>query len=516
MDPSRTGPSSPLRRPVATLLTILSTALLASALAQHESASIERLRVLDAETGAEVAILADGGTLDLTDSGVRSVILEPLDVSDATRSVAFTLGDGAPTVLNAAPFVLGAGATEVATVHVEFPVLASEDDAEEFSDASLRDPEEFPAGFTYHTSSDLDLGLDPNHSRQVIGIRFAELDIPSDATVEAATIVFTADGASSGRMTVRLTGERSTASQRFPQGPFRTGTFDISTRDRTFASTTWLLEEPWQSRNDYATPDVAPIVREVIGLPGWEPGSPITFIIEGQEGEADALRRAFSYDGRRGVDSRIPRLTLTLTVPSTRAAAPLVVPADGTNITVTPHGRFDASGAAGAPLHVELRVASSTVAGVDPTPAPPAPVPVPVPVPDRSAEPGPAPEPGAAPPPDDAAAPASLPDVAAAVGSVTPLWDSGVRGSLYLERAGPSAAVVTIALDAPTSSPLRVSVRSGTCAAPGDVLIHLEPIPTGADRSTTEAALSPTALRFGGFIVFISSGTPVACGPLGP
>ena len=521
-------PRPPSARVAAVLVFVTLTSIVTVAFAQNRAEApmaLTAVRVLDAATGDVVATLSDGDTLDLSDSIVRTVVIEPVGVDDDTRSVAFAIGDERPTVVNAPPFVLGArDVTEALSGTLELPVLQSEDDAEEFVEASMQDPERFPAGFTYHTSSDLDLVFDPNHSRQVVGIRFADVDLPPNAAITSAAIVFTADGTHSGDVTLTIRGERDGASRPFPQDAFETGTSSISTRRHTVASVTWNIEEEWRNIRRYETPDLAAIVQEIIRWPDWRPGAPLTFIIEGTE--ATALRRAFSYDGRRDTPGREPMLLLSYTAPAETVSTPLTLPEGQNTLLVTPYGRWSAAGEDGPSLRVQVVIGpAATDPVVEPTEAaePAKPVePASPPVADSEADAAPV-QPSEADEQEEAIVPPDLPTEtdtvvpppapASASGTITPLWDSDIRATMFVERDEATGGTrVTVRLDAPTTVPLSLEIRSGSCTAPGEVLARLAPINVGERSSASTVPTSPTALRFGGFVVFVRSGTPLGCG----
>jgi hypothetical protein len=524
---------SPARIAAALLLVALASATtVALAQARTEApGALTAVRVVDAATGDVLATLSDGDTLDLSDSAVRTVVLEPLDVAEATRSVAYSIDGERITVVNAPPFTLGdRDVAEGLSGTLELPVLRSEDDAEEFIDASMRDPEQFPAGFTYHTSSDLDLVFDPNHSRQVVGIRFDDVDLPPNATITAAAIVFTADGAQSGDVTLTIRGERDGASQPFPQDAFETGTSSISTRQQTVAVVTWPIEEEWRNNRRYETPDLTALVQEILNSPDWRPGAPLTFIIEGAEGPA--LRRAYSYDGRRDTPARVPMLLLSYSAPPEAVAAPVTLPEGESTLIVTPYGRWSAAGEEGPPLRARILTAPTApdvAEPVDPVepaepdePAADAAAPEPAPEPEPEAEPPAEPEEPAAaaePPADEPLADATAvpPAAASASGTITPLWDSDVRGTIFVERDDATGgARVTVELTEPAAAPLSLEIRRGTCSAPGDVLARLAPVGVGERSSASTVPTSATALRFSGFVVFVRSGTPVGCGQIAP
>ncbi|MBA2665516.1 MAG: hypothetical protein H0U69_00610, partial [Trueperaceae bacterium] len=197
-----------------------------------------------------------------------------------------------------------AEATSAATVII--PVSQSTDTAEEFLEASLADSERWPANYSYATSSDLELGFDPPHGPQLNAVRFTGLVVPDGSWVEHAEVVFTADGNSSGPLTLVVYGEASDAAEPFVQDPDRVGTGDLSSRPATAAVVEWSTDEPWRSGEQYATPDIAAIIQEIVDRPGWRSGAPIVVLIDGT-GE-ETFRRALAYEGARGEPDRVPLL----------------------------------------------------------------------------------------------------------------------------------------------------------------------------------------------------------------
>ena len=528
---------------LAALLVAAVALLIGSANGQPSTAAIDALRVIDADTGSEVAIARDGDVLDLTTSGARSLRLEPVGVSEVTRSVAFAAGEARPVVLEGPPFILGA--TEVSEERQgsrEIPVRSGEDDGEEFIGPSYRDPEQFPTGFTYHTSSDLELGYDPDHGRQVIGIRFTDIDLPPGALVERAEIVFTADGSDSGTMALTIRGESDPDPEPYPQDAFSSGSFDISSRSRTLASVVWIIDEPWGNRQRYPTPDLTPIVREVMELPGWHARRALAFIITGDG--SSTYRRVFAYDGQGDDPGRVPLLRLEYRVPAQPGTPPLAAPDGRSTLRVTPYARPGGAGAAGSTLEVTL--VNEPIATEPEEPPPPAAVEPPTPAEaaeaDIPAPPSDPREPAAAAaatapeaPRDEPAAdaeppespivaapgttePLATPRAQSASGELTPLWGSDVRGTLYLDRnETQGGSLVYLELDAPARQTLSLELRAGSCTAPGDVLMSLTSIEAGDRSSANSVPISLTALRFGGFVLFAQGRhTPLACVPIVP
>lgn len=169
---------------------------------------------------------------------------------------------------------------------LERQILSSTDDAEEKFDGSS----------VTATSSDIEMVYDAWNSQglQKLGFRFGNITIPPSATITNAYIQFTADGATSGSMTMTIKGEDVANSVSF------TNTANnISARPVTAASAVWSSIPSWtdnQAGTGQRTPNLSAIVSEIITSNGWQNGNPITFIITGTGSETE-VRKSFSYDG---------------------------------------------------------------------------------------------------------------------------------------------------------------------------------------------------------------------------
>ncbi len=160
----------------------------------------------------------------------------------------------------------------------ETPVVAATDDAEERGSGEMST-----------SSSDLELTYDAR-SNQLVGTRFASLDVPAGATITKAWIQFRVDESTSEPTALTIRGEPSVAAPGYSSQPH-----NISSRSSTLASVVWN-PPPWLSVReqgvDQRTPNLASVVQEIIDLPGWSRGNPINFVISGT-----GKRVADSYDG---------------------------------------------------------------------------------------------------------------------------------------------------------------------------------------------------------------------------
>jgi hypothetical protein len=160
---------------------------------------------------------------------------------------------------------------------VQVQVAADSDDAEERASGSMK-----------LTSSDLELVYDKG-GNQHVGMRF-NVDIPKDANIYNAYIQFTADETHSVPTSLVIQGEDIGDAM-----PFESNDRNISLRDKTAASVSWDSIPDWAAGDAgpyQMTPDISPVIQEIVRHPDWSPNNWLAIIITGT-GE----RVAESYDG---------------------------------------------------------------------------------------------------------------------------------------------------------------------------------------------------------------------------
>jgi hypothetical protein len=174
------------------------------------------------------------------------------------------------------------------------------------------DAEESNAGVIYTNSTDIELVYDSYNAagNQIVGLRFINLNIPRGATINNAYLQFTCDEVSTAACNLLIKGEAADNSTTF------TGTSgNISSRTMTTASVNWTPAS-WGvidvAGTDQRTPDLAPILQEIVNRPGFGLSGPITIIVTGS-----GSRIAEAYEG---VPTAAAKLNVTFTV------SPLVTP----------------------------------------------------------------------------------------------------------------------------------------------------------------------------------------------
>lgn len=204
-------------------------------------------------TGPGTASFADAGAVDTTVSfsagGVYTLRLTASD-SEFTRTddVQVTVTDGS------APQIL------------ERRVSASSDDAEQGgTSVSL-------------TSSDLEFVTDGS-TAQTIGMRFTDIAIPPGALITSAWIQFQVDESDTGATSVSFRGQAADNAL-----SFTTSASNLSSRATTLAQVAWN-PPGWPTLGvagaDQRTPDLAAIVQEIVGLPGWASGNALAILATG-------------------------------------------------------------------------------------------------------------------------------------------------------------------------------------------------------------------------------------------
>jgi Bacterial Ig domain len=155
--------------------------------------------------------------------------------------------------------------------------------------ASLDDVEERPNGRMWVATTDLDLVLDAG-VQQTVGLRFTGIGAPPGAHIANAYVQFQVDEATTGPTNLVV---RAQASDNAPA--FTTTNFNLTTRATTSASTGWVPAQwPTVGARGAAqrTPNLAPVLQEVVDRPGWSGGGALVLVITGS-----GARVAEAFDG---------------------------------------------------------------------------------------------------------------------------------------------------------------------------------------------------------------------------
>jgi hypothetical protein len=211
-----------------------------------------------ASSGPGTVLFADANTATTTASfSAAGEYVLRLTATDGELSSSDTVA------IAVAPEGGGGGATTV----TQAVVSAGSDDAEESSSGSV--------GLT---SSDLELVTDGS-SVQAVGLRFTGVQVPRGAQVTAATVQFQTDEVSTDGASITIRGEATDNA-----ATFTTATRNVSGRPRTAASVTWT-PPTWPTVGAHGaaerTPDLTPVLQELVNRPGWASGNAVVLVLTG-------------------------------------------------------------------------------------------------------------------------------------------------------------------------------------------------------------------------------------------
>lgn len=232
-------------------------------------------------------------------SGPTATIATPSSASTSvdltalgTYTFQVTVTDGATPPLSSSASVRIIVDPPGGSVTFSAAVATGSDDAEET----------VSSGNIQLTSSDLDMVLDGTTHKSA-ALRFTNVTIPKNATITGASIQFRADEAGSSAATLTIAGEANDN-----PSTFTSAKFNLSSRPRTAATVSWT-PPAWTTVNqvgpDQRTPELIPIVQELVNRSGWTSGNAMVFFINGP---ATGTRVADSLEG-----GYAPTITITYT-----------------------------------------------------------------------------------------------------------------------------------------------------------------------------------------------------------
>jgi type IV pilus assembly protein PilY1 len=169
-------------------------------------------------------------------------------------------------------------------------VTASTDDAEEDSGSS-----------TIVTNKQMQVAAGTNKAR-LIGLRFTNISIPPKSKIQSAYLQFSTPAEGKKDLNLTIAGQKVTDAATFEK---KVGS--ISTRAKTSAKVTWSSIPTWAADTTVQSPDVAPILQELVNQenPDWVSGNDVAFIISGASNSD--FRLVYSKDESAG---KAPKLII--------------------------------------------------------------------------------------------------------------------------------------------------------------------------------------------------------------
>ena len=153
--------------------------------------------------------------------------------------------------------------------------------------------------------------------QQLVAIVFPTIALPAAAAagLTGTHLVFIIDevhtshasSRSQQSVTLRIFGELSASAEQ----PSTTA-YSLSARPRTTATIEWIPEPSTSSGELLISPDISPIVAEIISLPGWSSGNAMAILIEYVSGTGsrwvESYQISSAFAARSGSDGATPAL----------------------------------------------------------------------------------------------------------------------------------------------------------------------------------------------------------------
>ncbi len=186
-------------------------------------------------------------------------------------------------------------------------LLDNADDAREF----LSNEGSQPKGKVYATRNNWIALGGSSYGEVIVGLRFPKVAVPQGATIKDAQIVFTSQEDNANPLDLLIQGVKQVNPRSFQESYY-----DISDHyPTTDQSVKWLEVSAWKKEKNYATPNLAKIVQEMIDQPKWTTGHAMAFRLTrtpsaylpnnrrrfktAGEGEGPLLR--ITYEAREGI-----------------------------------------------------------------------------------------------------------------------------------------------------------------------------------------------------------------------
>jgi len=133
--------------------------------------------------------------------------------------------------------------------------------------------------------SKLELG-----KKEYVGVRFLNVLVPQGAVITNAYVEFKASDSDNDNTDITIQGEDRDDASRFTSSEE-----NISTRSRTSASVTWNDIPNWTKDKLHKTPDLDPIIQEIVSRPGWSSGNAMVILFRSTD--LSGKRRSYAHDG---------------------------------------------------------------------------------------------------------------------------------------------------------------------------------------------------------------------------
>lgn len=136
------------------------------------------------------------------------------------------------------------------------------------------DVEELGSGNMIMDSDSIDFGS--LNGTAISGFRFDLVRIPKGAVIESVTLEVEANLGNEQETNLTFFGDDSDDS-----APALFRKYNLSARQRTAAAVRWTNVPEWRKNLAYQTPNLAPILQEIVNREGWESGNAVMIMVSG-------------------------------------------------------------------------------------------------------------------------------------------------------------------------------------------------------------------------------------------
>lgn len=144
---------------------------------------------------------------------------------------------------------------------------------------------------------DLDMGWEGDDGNIMTSFtRFQNVTIDQGTVIDSAVLIISAHEDESAEALVTVFGEAIDDSPMFGEKE--------ALADRTFtsASVDWDITEDWTMWQPYHSPNLAPIIQEIVNREGWESGNSLTLFMQGEDQGASLLDNARDFESFENIE----------------------------------------------------------------------------------------------------------------------------------------------------------------------------------------------------------------------
>ncbi|MEC7469059.1 MAG: VWA domain-containing protein, partial [Pseudomonadota bacterium] len=146
-----------------------------------------------------------------------------------------------------------------------------------------------------NTTSD-DIVISYSTTPVTSAFRFESLNIPQGAVITSAYLKFTSAQYNIADTTITIAGESTGNS-----AALTTGSGSITSKTQTTATVDWSTGNDFPaSGEEVSTPDITPVIQEIIDLSTWCGGNALTLLVNAQGNTTASSRKVIGYDDGTG------------------------------------------------------------------------------------------------------------------------------------------------------------------------------------------------------------------------